>query len=145
MSSSILDLEEILNSTLEGTVPAPSYETPPTGIYILSVVSAKLAKVEAKGDKPESLRITTTFSVDATEETDGTPVPDGSLFASRNNWNDQGKPYFLSFANNLLQSDTSTAPLGTVLGALEDLESIRCRVVTDAAGFSSVKLALIED
>lgn len=99
--SNDIDLDE----SVDGTVSAPDFVTPPNGVYRLMVKSVKVSTKPDK-DKPEikKSRASVMISVVKTKEiADGEiGVPDGSLFSMNYQWTEQGKGFLKSFAEKVL-------------------------------------------
>ena len=98
--SNDIDLDE----SVDGTVSAPDFVTPPNGVYRLQVKSVKVSTKPDK-DKPEikksraSVVISIVKTIDAGDEIG---VPDGSLFSMNYQWTEQGKGFLKSFAEKVL-------------------------------------------
>ena len=87
-SATILDMETMMDSTLDSIPAQPSFCTPPAGAYELQVKSCKNEPYtkKAKDGKPEQaawrIRITITIlSTIALAAPDSIPVPDGSMYS----------------------------------------------------------------
>jgi hypothetical protein len=103
-NDSALDLDESVDST----VSAPDFVTPPSGKYILAVSGIKTGNRDVKneetgeGEKQGFLRATLKV-VSTAEVAEGQiPVADGSLFSQQWNWSEQGKGFFKKFAEDVL-------------------------------------------
>lgn len=104
----ILDIDSMLDESVDGTESAPDFVTPPNGKYRLATKSAKLVKGEKKnkttGVLEVSHRIQVIIAVAKTTEIDekDVPVADGSLFSQGFMWTEQGKGFFKAFCEKIL-------------------------------------------
>lgn len=104
-NATILDLDAMLDGTLDQIQAAPDYVTPPPGDYILSVEEAKLEKYKNKEQK-EGIRIKIQYKVNQTvalsEHTEEPAVADGSMFNETFQYTEEGLPYFKKAAQSIL-------------------------------------------
>ena len=91
----ILDLEAMLNESLDSIPEAAGYENPPAGEYSLVVKDAAIDKYTDKAGK-EQARLKITYEVAATLSTASgeQPVPNGTLFTETFQGTDQGIGFF---------------------------------------------------
>ena len=103
--NTILDLDALLDGSLDNVQAAPDYVTPPPGNYMLAIDDAKLEKYKSKEGK-EGVRIKLGYKVvqtiDLSENTDEPPVADGSMFSESFLYTEEGLPYFKKTAQNIL-------------------------------------------
>lgn len=107
-NDTLLDLDSILEESVDNTTSAPDFVEPPNGKYKLSVKSVKLRQDEKKNKETGVMEKKASISAiivveDTVEIVDGeVPVPNGSIFSQRWQWTDDGKSYFKSFAEKVL-------------------------------------------
>lgn len=101
MTDTILDMDSILDQTLDTVPDIPDYVTPPTGLYMLSIEEAKLEKYNTK-DKKAGLRLKVVHKIEETVETEEMPVADGSLFSETFQATEEGLGYFKRAAKKYL-------------------------------------------
>lgn len=107
MTDTMLNLDELLDSSMEDVETAPDYVEPENGVYILKVAEAKIeqgsitdpAKVQKAKDegKPTTFaRLRHTYSIEQViSQEQGTPIKPGSMFSDQ--WmasKESGLPYF---------------------------------------------------
>jgi hypothetical protein len=146
--TTMLDLDSILDATLDSVKDVPDFVTPPTGIYMLSITKAELAKgLPAKAGKEATPpRLNITYRVDSTLECDTMPVADGSLFSEGFQTTEQGLEYFKKQAKKLLNADSVDGiPIRNMLEALPELSSFKAKIVTksNAAGYENARITPI--
>lgn len=81
--NTLLDLENMLEETLDAIPDMPDYVTPPAGEYILEVKDSVIDKYTTKKEPDvEKQRLKNTYAIVETisTATKEEPVPDGSLF-----------------------------------------------------------------
>lgn len=143
--SSILDLDALLDSTMDNVPDVPDYLNPPDGNYVLSVPEAKLDTYEnAKKEKVNVIVIT--YEIKSTIETKSVPVPDGSLFTERFQATEDGLKYFKKRAIGILNvSDLNGVPIREVLASLKGVEfeaqtKIRKSVGTNGQEYENINV-----
>lgn len=95
--NTLLDLDNMLNDTLDAIPDAPDFTNPPAGEYRLQVKDAAIDKYKTKDDpNTERQRLKITYSILETISTAANeqPVPDGSLFTETFMATEQGLGYF---------------------------------------------------
>lgn len=133
MSQTILDIDSILDNTLDATPDVPDFATPPTGDYIISVTDAKIEKYKSKDEsKGEGLRIKLTYSVDQTlqlVDDKELPVADGTLFTETYQATEDGLAFFKKSAKKLLNvTDVNGISIRDILASLVDVKGIKARI-----------------
>lgn len=106
--NTILDLDSILDSTLDTVPDVPDYVLPPEGAYRLGITDAKLDKYKTK-EGSQGLRIKITHTVVATVKLSNEkdiPVADGSLFTETFQADEQGLGYFKKAAKKYLKVES---------------------------------------
>lgn len=122
--NTILDLNSMMNESLDTIPEAPDYSNPPAGEYTLEVKDAIVEsyKAKAKGDMPahDAQRLKITYAVAATHSTaDGEqPVPDGTLFTETFQGTEQGLSFFKKRIREVLNvSDVAGVTLGDMMAS----------------------------
>ena len=126
--STILDIDALLDSTLDSVPDMPDYLNPPTGNYTLSVIEAEIKAGKpadpAKKQAAKAARLVITYKVDSTIETDGIPVPDGTLFTEGFQGTEDGIAFFKKQAKKLLNvEDLSGVTIRDILEALKGVQN----------------------
>lgn len=125
-NTTILDLDSLLDSTMDNVPDVPDFLTPPDGLYKLACSDAKIEEYEVKKGENKGAkraRIKITHKVVATIETNGVPVPDNSLFSEQFMATEEGLKYFKKAATKMLNvSDLNGVPIREVLASLKDAE-----------------------
>lgn len=133
-SATILDLDALLDSTLDTVEDIPDYLNPPTGLYNLSIVDAEIKAGKkadpAKKQAAKAARILITYKVEGTTETEGIPVPDGSLFTEGMQGTEDGLKFFKKQARKLLNVDSlDGVSIRDILGSLKEIGVFDARIV----------------
>lgn len=131
--ATILDLDQLLDATLDGVEDIPDYLTPPTGLYKLSIIEAEIKAGKkadpAKKQAAKAARIVITYKVDSTVETEGMPVPDGSLFTEGMQGTEDGLKFFKKQARKLLNVESlDGVPIRGILDALKEVQLFDARI-----------------
>lgn len=141
--ATILDLDAMMDETLDAVADIPDFVNPPAGTYQIAIKSCEVKPVPAKpakGDKPATpagSQIRITYSVAETIETKGEPVPNGSLFSENFQGTDQGLEFFKARAKNILNADVTGVPLRSIMeevGKAEFKAVLGLRKTTGDAG-----------
>lgn len=108
-NETVLDMDAILDKTMDSVADVPDYITPATGNYILAVAAAELKKgLPAKdGKEATSPRLTITYRIEEVLEVEGSALPPatGSLFTEGFQTTEQGLEYFKKQAKKVLNVD----------------------------------------
>jgi hypothetical protein len=115
----LLDLDALLDESMDEVADLPDFITPPAGTYTLGIEDVKLEPYESKDKKTKGHRINVTYKVIATQETTEPPVPDGSLFSERFTYNEQGKEFFKRAAKKILKDDLQGATFRQIFDAMK--------------------------
>lgn len=128
--STLLDLDSILDESLEAVEAAPEFVTPDTGNYRLRLKDVKTNVREAKDKdaaiaegKPTSwgqLKFIYVVEEVYSVEGEGLPVMAGSLFSEDFNLTEQGKPYMKARIQDLTEASG---------GSKEDADALTLRDV----------------
>ena len=107
----LLDLDSLMEGTLDETEAAPDFVDPPSGKYRLRVKSHKAKATEKKDEETgadvtkNSLNLIVSV-VETVEIADGEmPVENGSMFSMRYNMTREGLGYFKAFAQKVLGAE----------------------------------------
>lgn len=121
-NATILDLDAMLDSSLDAIPEAPDYQNPPPGLYLLVVEDAAVDSYKDK-EQNEKARLKITYKVGATIETKEIPVADGTLFTETFTATEQGLSFFKKQAKNILNvSSLDGVPMREVLSSLKGVE-----------------------
>lgn len=142
MSDTMLDLDNLLDETLDNVEDLPDYVEPASGVYALSCPECKLETFTKKGkdgqpDEPNQVRIRLTYKIEGIEELEqgSYPVAKGSLFSDTFMFNDMGKAVFKKMAKNILNEDNvDGVPFRELFDALTSSEPFRAVVTTKKNG-----------
>lgn len=124
VQGTILDMDAMLDGTLDEVADVPDYVTPPAGTYVLAVEDVAIDKRKDKAGVEKPI-INVTFKVVATIETKEPPVSDGSLFSERFQYTEDGLAYFKRAAKSILNvADVSGASLRDIFATLKDVQQV---------------------
>lgn len=134
-TNTILDIDSILDETLDQTPDLPDYINPPAGDYRLGMNDAKIEKYKTKNEKQqeiEALRIKLTYAVNSTlqvaKDTD-LPVADGTLFTETFQVTEDGKAYFKKQAKKILNVENlDGVKLRDIIETLKDQKDFPARI-----------------
>lgn len=126
-AATILDLDALLDESLDSIPDLPEYMNPPDGAYQLR---CKEVKIETYKTKPkngeaakEGTRIRMTTEVTATTElakADQAPVADGTLFSETFQGTEEGLSFFKQRALKILNvTDLKGVPLREIMATLQ--------------------------
>lgn len=130
-SATILDIDSILDSTLDAVADVPDYLNPPTGNYILSVTEAEIKPGKPKTAKEEAkpARLVITYRVEETLETEGIPVPNQTLFTEGFQGTEEGLGYFKKQAKKLLNTDNlDGVSIRDINASLKEVQNFKARL-----------------
>lgn len=119
-ANTLLDLNAMMDASMDAIVEAPDFVNPPAGNYQLSVKSAKVEEYKSK-DGVSGQRIRLTYAVDLTIETASgePPVADGSLFSETFMATEQGLGFFKARVKAIMNaSDLAGVTLGDMLSSI---------------------------
>ena len=113
--NTMLDLENMINDSLDDIPEAPDFNNPPAGEYRLLCKDAAIDKYETKkepGIQKQRLKITYSILETISTATKEQPVPDGSLFTETFMATEQGLSYFKKRIKEIMNvSDTTGVSL----------------------------------
>lgn len=145
----LLDLDSLLDDTLDNVQDLPDYVTPPTGLYALTIADCKLETFTKRGkdgakDEENQVRIRLTYRIDGVQEVEAGAYPpaDGSLFSDTFMFNDMGKAIFKKTAKGILNLDSvDGSPFREIFDALKATETFEASIVTKQNGqYENVKV-----
>lgn len=119
-AATLLDLDALMDTTLDAVANIPDYVTPPNGLYRLGITEAEIKPAKEAG---KAARIVITYKVIATIDCDDVPVVDNSLFNEGFMGTQQGLEYFKKAAIKIMNvSDLDGVPLREILSGMKDQE-----------------------
>lgn len=136
-TNTVLDLDSILDMTLDGVKDVPDYVNPPTGNYTLSIADAKFEiKKNKEGEKVG--RFSITYRVDETIDLASDkelPVADGSLYSENFTYTEDGIAYLKKQAKKILNVDSvDGVSIRELLDSLKDVAPFKAKLVTQEKG-----------
>ncbi len=153
-AATILDLDNMLDESLDSVPDMPDFQNPPDGLYRLKTMSAKIEQYtsKAKDGKPEQkgtrIRLTTSVLKTVEIKPGELPVPDGTLFSETFQGTEEGLGYFKARAIKVLNvEDLKGVALRDILSGLADAEydaKITIKVSkTDTGTFENLNVRVI--
>jgi hypothetical protein len=146
----ILDLDSMLDATLDAVPDAPDYQNPPDGLYQLKVEKAEVDKYKDK-EGVEKSRLRITYSVAQTIQTNDLPVANGTLFTETFTATEQGLSFFKRAAKNILGvADLDGVALRDVLNELTGKE-FQARITsstskgTNGTEYTNLRIRVVND
>jgi hypothetical protein len=125
--NTILDMDALLDATLDNVADIPDFLNPPDGLYELAITEAEIKPGKEAG---KASRIVLTHKVVSTVDTDGVPVPNGSLFQESFQGTEQGLGFFKKQAKKYMNvDDISGVSMREIIASLKGLE-YKARVTT---------------
>jgi len=120
-NQTLLNLDDMLNETLDNVPDAPDFSNPPAGEYTISVKDAKVESYKPKaGGDARRVRITYTVAETKSVADNGQPVPDGSMFSETFMATEQGMSYFKARVKGILNvSDLAGVILGDMFSSIK--------------------------
>ena len=122
----MLDLEGMLNDSLDAIPEAPDFNNPPAGEYRLLCKDAAIDKYETKkepGIQKQRLKITYSIIETISTATKEQPVPDGSLFTETFMATETGLSYFKKRIKEIMNvSDTTGVSLSDMMDSSKGME-----------------------
>lgn len=134
----LLDMNDILGTSLDGVESAPEFVDPPDGNYHLNIQKVGLENYESKDAESQEMtkkrRIRITYNINKTVEladASDLPVSDGSLFSETFMVNPEGLKYFKRQAKNILGEDNiSGVPLKDIIDEMMNDKTVSAKVKT---------------
>ena len=131
--STVLDLDSILDMTLDGVKDVPDYVNPPTGNYVLSIEDSKF-EIKTNKDKEKVGRFSVTYKVEETIDLASDkelPVADGSLYSENFTYSEDGIAYLKKQAKKILNVESvDGVSLRDLLDSLKDVSPFKAKLVT---------------
>ena len=129
--NTMLDLEGMMNETLDSIPDALDFNNPPAGEYRILCKEAKIDKYKtAKEPEIERQRLKITYSVLETISTASNepPVPEGSLFTETFQATEQGLSYFKKRIKEIMNAtEVAGVSLGDMMDSVKGTE-FKCRI-----------------
>src|SRR5690606_31920075 len=149
--TTILDLDKLMDSTLDNVADIPDYMNPPNGLYVLSIHDAVIEKGKAKEDgKPVGSRFKLTYKVDETIETTEAPVADGTLFNETFMGTEQGLEFFKKRVKSVMNADDLSGV--AIRDLLEGLKGVQFKAalttrtsISNGKSYENVNIRPIHD
>ena len=127
----ILDLDSMMNASLDAIPDAPDFNIPPAGEYRIQVKDAMIDKYETKkepGVPKQRLKMLYIVLETISLATNEQPVPDGSMFSETFMATEQGLSYFKKRIKEVMNaSDVTGVTLGDMMNSVKGSE-FRCRI-----------------
>ena len=125
--ATILDLDALLDSTLDNVADMPDYQNPPAGLYKLAVAKVEIDEYSKKAEPTVKLkRIKMEYKVAATvqlADAKDLPVADGTIFSENFSANEDGLAFFKKAAKKILNvADLDGVSLRDVFASLVGAE-----------------------
>jgi hypothetical protein len=117
--TTLLDLDNLMNETLDAIPESPDYVKPPAGEYQIQCQEAKIDKYTDK-DNNSCQRLKITYTVEETLSTlnNEPPVPNGSLFSETFQATEQGIDFFRKRIKKIMGvEDTTGVTLGDMMNS----------------------------
>ena len=102
-ATTILDLDALMDQSMDTVEAAPDYVIPPAGQYVLSVENVEIKQKDSK--KPEGgkyARIQLTYKIEGIVQTSEMAPAVGSMFSDSFMADEEGLKYFKRQAQNIL-------------------------------------------
>jgi hypothetical protein len=124
--NTLLDLENMLEETLDAIPDMPDYVTPPAGEYVLEVKDSIIDKYTTKKEPDvEKQRLKNTYSIVETisTATKEEPVPDGSLFTETFMATTDGLGYYKKRICSIMGvTDTAGVSLSDMMNSVKGMQ-----------------------
>lgn len=127
--NTLLDLDSMMNETLDAIPEAPDFTKPPAGEYQIQVKDATVDKYKDK-ESNDKQRLKITYTVQDTISTaeNEPPVPNGSLFTETFMATEQGLGYFKKRVKEVMNiSDTAGVSLADMMNSMKGVD-FKCRI-----------------
>lgn len=127
--TSILDLNAMMETTLDTIPDAPDYSNPPAGEYRIGVKEAKVDSYQNKsGEDMQRLKITYFIVETKNTAANEAPVPDGTMFTETFQATEMGLSFFKARVKAIMNvSDLVGVSLGDMMGSIKGTE-FDCRI-----------------
>jgi len=151
-NNTLLDLENMLEETLDAVPDMPDYVTPPAGEYILEVKDSVIDKYSTKKEPDvEKQRLKNTYAILETisTATKEEPVPDGSLFTETFMATQDGLGYFKKRITGIMNvSDVVGTSLAQMMDSVKGVTfkarlSIKKSKGADGTEYENVQIRVV--
>ena len=150
--NTILDLDSMMNDSLDNIPDAPDYVQPPNGEYNLNVKDCAVDKYETKkepGVQKQRLKITYSISQTLSTLNNEPPVPDGSIFTENFMATEQGLSFFKKRIKEIMgASDVAGVSLGDMMNSVKGMDfsarvSIKKTKGSDGTEYENIQLRVL--
>jgi hypothetical protein len=153
-AATILDLDSLLDESLDSVPDMPDFQNPPDGLYDLKSTKCAIEQytTKAKDGKPATsgtrIRLTTSVLKTIEIKAGELPVPDGTLFSETFQGTEEGLGYFKARAIKCLNvADLKGVALRDILTEMSEVEyqaKITTKVSkTDTGTFENLNVRVI--
>ena len=148
--STILNIDALMDTQMDSVETMPDYVTPSKGVYQLKVKTAEITQGKEK-DGVKQNRISLTYEIMETVESEEAPFPNGSLFSERFTATEDGLKYFKKQALKIMNvTDASGATLRDIFDGLNNVEfkaliTIRTSTGADGKSYDNVQVRPLHD
>ena len=130
-TTTILDLDDMMNESLDTIPDAPDFITPPAGEYVLEVKDCLVDKYNTK-DEPNVIkqRLKITYAIVETVSLSDKepPVPNESLFTETFTATEQGLGFFKKRVKEIMAADSvAGVSLGEMMDSIKGVQ-FKCRI-----------------
>lgn len=150
--NTILDLDNMMNDSLDAIPDAPDFVTPPNGEYNLNVKDCAVGKYETKKEPGvQKQRLKLTYSITQTLSTlnNEPPVPNGSIFTETFMATEQGLGYFKKRIKEIMgATDVAGVSLGDMMNSVKGMDfmarvSIKKTKGADGTEYENVQIRVV--
>lgn len=127
--NTMLNLEDMMNDTLDAIPEAPDFVTPPAGEYVLNVKDAVVDKYRDKeGKDKQRLKITYTIVETVSVAGNEPPVPNESIFTETFVATEQGLSFFKKRIREVMNtSGVEGVTLSEMMNSAKGMQ-FKCRI-----------------
>lgn len=123
-TAALLDLNAMVEQSLDNIPDAPDYSNPPAGEYELTVKDVKVETYKPKaGGEAQRLKITYAVAQTLSTAANESPVPDGTMFTETFQATEMGLGYFKARIKAIMNvSDLNGVSLGDMMSSAKGQE-----------------------
>lgn len=126
--ATILDLDALMETSMDAVVTLPDYVTPSKGLYVLSLNNAEIKEGKDK-EGNRTARLVITYKIEETVDSEEPPFPNGSLFTESFTATEDGLAYFKKQAMKILNvSDMTGATLRDIFDGLKSVDAFQAAI-----------------
>lgn len=151
--NTLLDLDAMLNDSLDNIADVPDFMNPPVGEYRLSVKDCAIDKYETKKEPGvQKQRMKFTYAIIETISVAGSepPAPDGTLFTETFMATEQGLSFFKKRIKDVMgASDVAGVTLGDMMNSVKGQE-FTCRLTikktkgADGTEYENIQIRVVK-